>query len=131
MLELKTANTQNEEKITVDAKILQVTSPSTIQSIAQEREISPQEVFVRVVFELNGNQYKASNKLRILGKKGYKELLEAKENGATMTLTVGLESEFFYIERNVDIDDLFVEDTPKPERKSPFAALSGLLNFKK
>lgn len=131
MLELKNAQTQNEEKVTVEAKIIQVTSPATIQSIAQERSLNPQEVFVRVVFEHDGAQYKASNKLRIIGKQGYKDLLNAKANGSTMTLTVGLESEFFYIGREVAIDDLFAEELPKEEKKSPFAGLADLLKFKK
>lgn len=130
MLTLKTVNTQNEEKVTLDAKIIQVTSPSTVQLIAQERNINPQEVFVRVVFEHEGKQYKVSNKLKLLGKTGYTDLLKAKQDGATMKLTVGLESEFFYIERNVNIDDLFT--TPvQPEKKSPFAGLKELINFKK
>lgn len=130
MLTLKIGNTQNEEKVTLDAKIIQVTSPSTIQLVAQERNINPQEVFVRVVFEHEGKQYRVSNKLRILGKTGYTELLKAKQDGTTMKLTVGLESEFFYIERNVQIDDLFTEAV-QPEKKSPFAGLKELINFKK
>lgn len=129
MIELKSAQTQNEEKVTVTCKIIQVTSPSTIKSIAMERGINPQEVFVRVVFEHEGAQYKASNKLRILGKQGYQELVDAKNNGTEMTLTVGLESEFFYIERQVSVDELFAEELPKTDRKSPFASLADM--FKK
>jgi hypothetical protein len=131
MLGLKLANTQNEEKVTAEVKIIQVTSPSTIQDIARERDLNPQEVFVRVVFELDGQQYKASNKLKILGKNGYKELLEAKKNGTPITITVGLESEFFYIEKDVSIDDLFAEELPKQPSAAPFAKLSELLKLKK
>lgn len=113
-------------KVTVDnAKIINVTSPSTIDRIAKEKEINPQEVFVRCTFQYNGMLLTASNKLRFLTKAGYVELLNAKDSGTPMKLVIDVEKEFFYIEHDVAIDSLF--ETPI-EVKDERTKLTALLN---
>jgi hypothetical protein len=112
-------------KVTVEgAKVISVTSPSTIDRIAKDKQINPQEVFVRCTFEYKGNQFTASNKLRFLTKAGYLELLEAKEKGTEMKFVVDIEKEFFYIEHDVAVDSLF--ETPVAA-KNERASLSALL----
>lgn len=118
---------KNEEKVVLKNVIIkQVSSPSTIQSVAVDKGINPQEVFVRIIFEYEGENYKASNKLRFLTKAGYRELLEAKQNAKPMTLVVGLESEFFYIEHDVSVDDLFKETVSGPTVSLETKALATL-----
>ena len=98
-------------KITVDnAIVVNVTSPSSIDRVAKEKQINPQEVFVRCTFQVGDGQFTASNKLKFLTKTGYLELLQAKENKTPMKFVVDIEKEFFYIEHDVSIDSLF--DTP-------------------
>lgn len=114
-------------KITVDnVKVINVTSPSTIDRIAKEREINPQEVFVRCTFLYKDMVFTASNKLRFLTKAGYKELLEAKEKETPMKFVVDVEKEFFYIEHDIAVDSLF--DTPV-ETKDERAKLADLLKI--
>ena len=104
-------------------KIIGVSSPSTIARIAEDKEINPQEVFVRVRFSYNGHEFTVSNKLKFLTKSGYKKLLDARNTETTMTLAVNVESGFFYIENDATIDDLFKEETEKPDVKKALAAL--------
>lgn len=113
-------------KVTVDnAIVVNVTSPSTIDRIAKEKNINPQEVFVRCTFQFKGNQFTASNKLRFLTKAGYTELLEAKEKQTPMKFVVDIEKAFFYIEHDVAVDSLF--ETPV-ETEDKRASLTALLN---
>lgn len=126
MAKVSVTSNIEEVKVTVDGAIIKsVSSPSTIQRVAQDKGLNPQEVFVRIVFEYKGNEYSASNKLRFLTKAGYQELLDAKENATPMKLTVGTDSEFFYIEHDVSVDDLFAEELPKttPATRASLASL--------
>lgn len=123
---VSTAKTRNF--ITVDGAIIkQVSSPSTIQRVAIDRAINPQEVYVRVTFEHKGDEFAVSNKLRFLTKAGYEELLKAKNEKTPLKLAVDTESGFFYIEKDVNIDDLFKEAVTKPadNRKNLAALLLG------
>ena len=114
-------------KVTVDgAVVVNVTSPSTIDRIAKDRQLNPQEVFVRCTFQYAGKQFTASNKLRFLTKAGYMELLKAKEDGTPMKLVVDIEKEFFYIEHDVSVDSLF--ETPV-EAKDERVSLATLLTL--
>ena len=111
-------NLKNTERVknvvTVDNCIIkQISSPATISRVATDKGINPQEVYVRVIFSHNGNEYNVSNKLRFLTKAGYEELIKAKTNGTPMKLVVDVESGFFYIEKDVSVDDLFKENTVK------------------
>lgn len=104
-------------------KIIGVSSPSTIARIAEDKGINPQEVFVRVRFAYNGHEFTVSNKLKFLTKTGYKKLLDAVNTETVMTLAVNVESGFFYIENDATIDDLFKEESEKPDIKKALAAL--------
>ena len=95
-----------------------VSSPDTIKRIAEDKSLNPQEVFVRLTFEVDGEEYTASNKLRFLGKKGYEQLVKAKDNNETVDITVDVEKEFFYMNSNTSVDDLFKTELPKRERTS-------------
>ena len=100
--------------ITVEGAIIkQVSSPSTIQRVAVDKGINPQEVYVRVTFEFKGKEFGVSNKLRFLTKAGYEELVTAQKNKTPMKLAVDVESGFFYIEKDVSVDDLFKEAVAK------------------
>jgi hypothetical protein len=113
---ISTASTRKEPvKITVDGAVIKsISSPSTIQSVAQDKGINPQEVFVRVTLDYKGTEVKVSNKLRFLTKAGYQELLEAQKTKKPMKFVVDVANEFFYIERDVSVDDLFKEEITKP-----------------
>ena len=95
-----------------------VSLPDTIKRIAEDKSLNPQEVFVRLTFEVDGEEYTASNKLRFLGKKGYEQLVKAKDNNETVDITVDVEKEFFYMNSNTSVDDLFKTELPKRERTS-------------
>ena len=106
--EQKVNATEKKESLTLEKVVIkQVSSPSTIARVAADRGINPQEVFVRIVFEYKGKQFGASNKLRFLTKTGYEELVEAQKNGTEMKISVNPESGFFYIEKDVTVEDLF------------------------
>lgn len=113
-VEAVAAQPKPESKVTIEGAVIkQVSSPSTLQRVATDKGINPQEVFVRVTFEYAGNQFAVSNKLKFLTKAGYIELIEAQKTGKAMKLTVDTESGFFYIEHDVSVDDLFKEELPK------------------
>ena len=116
-------------KIIVDGAVIKsVSSPSSIQSVAKDRGINPQEVFVRVTFDYKGTEVKLSNKLRFLTKAGYTELLEAQKTQKPMKLVVDTANEFFYIEHDVSIDDLFKEEVTKPvDNKANLMKLASLV----
>ena len=100
--------TEDTDMVIVENAIIkQVSSPATIQRVAIDRDINPQEVYVRVIFEHEGKEYSVSNKLRFLTKAGYNELLTAKQDKTPMRLAVHTNSGFFYIEKDVSVDDLF------------------------
>jgi hypothetical protein len=111
-------------KVTCDGVIVKnVSSPSSIQRVALDKGINPQEVFVRVTFEFKGQQFTASNKLRFLTKAGYEELLNAAKTGETMKFVVDIDNGFFYVEKDVSIDSLFAQDVEKKDERKPLSAL--------
>lgn len=116
-----------ENRITLNVKIMNVSSPETLKNLAESFSVAPTEIFVRVTFEHKGAKYTVSNKLKYLTKAGYKSLLEAKEAGTEMKISINTDNGFFYIVRDVGIDDLFGE-IKAPEKKSELADLASLLN---
>lgn len=99
------------------ATIISVTSPATVQRIAKEHAINPQEVFVRVVFAYEGNEYSSSNKLRFFGEEGYEKLLTAKASNLPVDIIVTANDKgtLMYLanEESVSIKDLFKEPVTK------------------
>ena len=95
-----------------------VSSPDTIQRVAKEKGLNAQEVFVRLTFEVDSEEYTVSNKLRFLGKEDYNKLLKAKESGETVDITVDTEKEFFYMNNGTTVEDLFSIAIQPRERKS-------------
>lgn len=106
-----------------DVVVKSVSSPSSIQRVAEDKGINPQEVFVRVTFECKGEQYSVSNKLRFLTKKGYEELLDAAKTGKKMKFVVDIDNGFFYVEKDVSIDSLFAQEVEKKDTRKPLSAL--------
>lgn len=111
------ANTKKEKHIVIvdGAIIKQVSSPATLQRVAIDKGINPQEVFVRVTFEYRSVDIEVSNKLRFLTKAGYLELIEAQKAQKPMKLAVDVNSGFFYIEKDVSVDDLFKDAVTRSE----------------
>lgn len=105
-------------------KIISVSSPESIQRIATEKAINPQNVFVRVTYEYEGEQYLASNQLRFFREEGYIKLLDAKNNGTLVNITVveGTEGrdDLMYLDSDteVNIKDLFAQKVINPNRRS-------------
>ena len=90
-----------------------ISSPDSIRRIADEKGLNPQEVFVRLIFEVNGTEYSASNQLRFIGKKDYQKLVNAKQSGEPVDISVDIDKAFFYMNHDTSIDDLFKEDIVK------------------
>ena len=111
------ADTKKEKNIVIvdGAIIKQVSSPATLQRVAVDKGISPQEVFVRMTFEYKSVDIEVSNKLRFLTKAGYLELIEAQKTKKPMKLAVDTNSGFFYIEKDVSVDDLFKDVLSRSE----------------
>ena len=110
-----------------NAVVKSVSSPETIKRIATERKLNPQEVFVRLTFSVDGTEYVASNKLKFLGEKDYTELLNLKAINGTVDITVDTENEFFYVNHDVAVADLFKEKLPEKERKNKLDALISII----
>ena len=110
---VETAKKERNTVVVDGAIITQVSSPSTIQRVAVDKGVNPQEVYVRVTFQYNGKEFGVANKLRFLTKAGYVELVEAQKNKTPMKLAVDVESGFFYIEKDVSVDDLFKDAVVK------------------
>ena len=91
--------------------ITAVTSPATIKRLAAEHELNPQEVFVRVNFKYEGKEYSSSNQLRFFGEAGYQRLLDAKQSGepVDITLTANEKGTLLYLDsaEKVEVNDLF------------------------
>lgn len=102
-------------------KITSVTSPATIQRIAKEHDINPQEVFVRVGFEYQDEEYSSSNQLRFFGQEGYEKLLAAKVSGELVDITVTSNDKgtLMYLNNNeqVSIADLFSTPVAKTDNR--------------
>ena len=105
----------NSLKTLENVKIISVTTPATGVQVAKAKGISKNDVFVRVVFEYEGNNYQASQKVQYLPKSDYEELLNAVSSGETMSLTVNLEKKFFNVYRSATLDEVYQdkETTPK------------------
>lgn len=101
--------------------ITSVTSPATIQRIAEEHKLNPQEVFVRVGFKLGDDEYGSSNKLRFFGKEGYEKLLVAKSTGepVSITLTANEKGTLLYLnsEEHIEVDELFKTPIEKVDNR--------------
>jgi hypothetical protein len=114
-----------------NVKVMGVTSPANVARIARERGINPQEVFVRVTFEHEGEQYTASNKLYILGKDIYQKLLNIMGTDEKINIELSISkvdptNAFIYVEEDsVDVDSLFTEEVKRTDTRS---SLSSLLN---
>lgn len=103
------------EKINVsfekNVKVVGVSNPGTILTIAKDRNLDPQEVFVRIVIEdEKGNRAKVSQKLRILGRSGYEKLVKAYNDKNFINLTI-TDSGYVYTTEKASIDDLFSNST--------------------
>lgn len=110
---------ESEWKTIKDCQIISVTSKESIADLAIANKIDPTEVFVRITFKYKDVEYKASQKLRILGKDNYQKLLDLKESKKNVDLDVS-NTEFFRIHREVNLDDLFknTSSTRKDSRNS-------------
>lgn len=125
---------EKNSKTLNSVKILSVSSPRTIMATAQTLGLNPQEVFVRVTFEYNGEEFTGSNQLGILGEADYNTLLKARDNGETLDLTIvrstnpktGENSEFLYVESGVSVTDLFKEPKVAKTTKSTKKSLADL-----
>lgn len=104
-----------------NCKVVSITSAARIMDIAEEKGLNPQEVFVRCTFNYKENTYTASNKLRILTKKGYEELQSKMKSGEPIDLVI-TDSEFFYIHREISLDDLFKNKVENTSTKGSLAA---------
>lgn len=104
VMEVKLADSKSMDL--KNCKIKNVSSPSTIVSIAESKGINPLEVFVRVTFKYNKKEFKVSQQLRFINESDYNMLLEASKNEGTVDLTV-TNSGFFYVTKKVSVSDLF------------------------
>lgn len=107
-----------------------VSSPSSIMLIAQERNIDPSEVFVRIAFEHEGEAYKASNKLKYLKKTGYEKLVKAVTDETPIDIMFDAEKTYFDIDYGFTIDNLFSNSTAttKPTATESKSSLSNAMN---
>ena len=122
------AKNVNKQSISLKGvKVIGVTSPNRIAQIAEERNINPQEVFVRVVFEYQGNQYSASNQLRFFGEKGYNKLLEARDDESLINVTVTSDDKgiLMYLDsdKEVTVSDLFKTPTTQVSSRKDLTSL--------
>lgn len=121
-----------KKRTELDVVITAVTSPNRIAAIAEEQAINPQEVFVRINFKVSDKEYKASNKLRFLGEKGYQRLLNAKASGepisVTLSLSEGQDDAFIYVnpENKVTVEDLFSTPLEKEDTRQSISELFGM-----
>lgn len=129
--------TKNVEKTLKGIKVVGVTSPSNIARIAKEQGLNPQEVYVRMIYNYEGIEYQASQKLHILGQSNYEKLrdLAGKEDTIDITLNVGKNSKgeisaFFYVEDNTTVEDLFATPLEKTQRKAAPDTLLKALGIK-
>lgn len=118
------------ERISIKGIVIKgVSSPNTVALIAKDRDISPMDVFVRIVFNHNGKEFKASNKLRYLGKTGYNTLIDSVTNKKTIDISYDPESQFFDIDYGTTVDSLFstIETKTETEESKPMLDASALI----
>lgn len=105
----------------LDVVITSVTSPASIQAIARDHGLNPQEVFVRVGFKVGEDEYSSSNKLRFFGQEGYERLLAAKASGEaiSITLTANEKGTLMYVNNaeHVEVADLFSQPVEKVDTR--------------
>jgi len=129
--------TKNVERTLKGIKVIGVTSPTTIKRIAKEQGLNALEVYVRLIYNYEGVEYQASQKLHILGQPDYEKLraLVGTDNTIDITLNVGKNSKgeissFFYVEDNTTVDDLFAVPLEKTQRKAAPDTLLKALGIK-
>lgn len=107
--------------------ITSVSSPETIMAIAEEKGLNPQEVFVRITFQIKDDKgeahtYPASNKLRFFGEKGYQKLLDAKKSGNPIDIALTQNEHgdiFMYLQHDkVEISSLFATPVENSDTRS-------------
>ena len=85
-----------------------VTQPGSVAKIASNRGISVGDVFVRVVFSYNNEEYAVSQKVKYLPQEDYKKLLEAEATGGSVCLDINIEKGFFNIHTDaIAVDELY------------------------
>ncbi len=116
-----------KKRTELDVVITAVTSPNRIAAIAEEQAINPQEVFVRINFKVGEKEFTSSNKLRFLGQEGYQKLLDAKESGdpVKITLTMNDKGSLFYLanDMHVEVADLFSTPVERVDNRASIADL--------
>lgn len=110
-----------------NVKIIGVSSPTTINLIAQDKGLDPKEVFVRVTFEYEGKQYTVSNKLKFLKQIGYTKLLECKEKQIPCNITI-TDTGFLYLDDGTTVEDLFKSKNTEENKKAYTDQLNALFN---
>ena len=114
--------------------VTSVSSPNTIQSVANDHGLNPQEVFVRVNFKIvdeNGkvgeDEYTSSNKLRFFGQEGYEKLLTAKQSQEpiNVTLTCNEKGSLMYLnsDEQVEVATLFSTPVEKVDNRKKIEEL--------
>lgn len=120
--------------------VVGITQPKTVKSIATEQGINTEEVYIRLIYKQGKEEYRASQKLSILGKEDYKKLLSiaGTDEKINLDLTVyednnGETQAFFNMEDNTSVDELFenpVERTTVKRAAAPASLLASLLGSK-
>ena len=94
---------------TMNVLIKGVTRPGSVCKIASNRGIAVGDVFVRVIFEYNDEEYAVSQKVKYLPQEDYKRLLEAEASEGYVCLDIDIEKGFF----NIHTDDVEVAELYK------------------
>lgn len=109
-------------------KIIAVTSPNRIAEIAEAKGINPQNVYVKVTFEYEGDTSTSSNQLRFFRQEGYERLLKAKDEGTLVNITLNVDEKgsFMYLDsdKQATVADLFSQ--PLEDNRKSLADLLGL-----
>ena len=109
-------------------KIIAVTSPNRIAEIAEAKGINPQNVYVKVTFEYEGDTSTSSNQLRFFRQEGYERLLKAKDEGTLVNITLNVDEKgsFMYLDggKQATVADLFSQ--PLEDNRKSLAELLGL-----
>lgn len=110
-----------KKRLEVTAIITSVTSPASIKAIADDHGLNPQEVFVRVGFKIDEDEFVSSNKLRFFKQEGYEKLLAAKASGepVSLTITANDKGTLLYLnsDEHVEVADLFSTPVTKTDTR--------------
>ena len=131
----KTTVVKNYKEANVKGvKIIGISSPKTIISIANERGINPLEVYVRLIYKKGKEECTASQKLDILGQADYDKLraMAGKDETIDLNLTTYEDKDgeiraFFSLEDNTSSDELFSTPLAKSNSKKRSAAPANIL----